>query len=476
MAQIDIAKNNNSHRLSEFGIRTDTSSRGVDLAGAKVTVVYTDGSSETLTWVAHDPYTFGGVSGEHVEMSFGFDWHQLKTTKPLQSFEIDLTDASSVFDTTLAADGEPDDPSTPGSKQGFPFRLSPTSEDPGGVIQVAYGRPAGLDGNDPVGDLYTTMRVDFSGLPEGSFQGTLSWNSDIDTLTGPFAPALDATDDVVTVSGDGHEQIDVLDNDVSDLADALRITHINDISVAAGETVTLESGEVVALNSDGSLSISNDTLTTETNQFSYTVADEKGNSDTGLVTVTTTPLAPPCFVAGTMIATLYGAVAIEDLRVGMLIVTRDNGLQPLRWIGRSARLALGRDAPVVFEAGALGHHRRIELSQNHRVLIRSGLAELQFGEKEVLVKAKHLINDETIWLRSDGRPVTYLHLLFDRHEILRGNGLESESYHPGDETFDAFDAETRAEILDLMPECLAYGPTARMALKAHESDLLCLNI
>lgn len=38
-----------------------------------------------------------------------------------------------------------------------------------------------------------------------------------------------------------------------------------------------------------------------------------------------------CFAAGTMIRTARGERPVEKLRVGDLVVTRDNGLQPLAW-------------------------------------------------------------------------------------------------------------------------------------------------
>ena len=66
-----------------------------------------------------------------------------------------------------------------------------------------------------------------------------------------------------------------------------------------------------------------------------------------------------------------------------------------------------------------------------------------------------------------------VHLLFDRHEIIRGDGLESESYHPGDQTLESFDPETRAEVLELIADMQdPYGPSARVTGKAHERDLL----
>ena len=87
------------------------------------------------------------------------------------------------------------------------------------------------------------------------------------------------------------------------------------------------------------------------------------------------------------------------------------------------------------------------------------------------------MNDTTIRPRNDNRPVSYYHLLFDQHEIIRGNGLDSESYHPGQETIDAFDPETREEILRLMPNDDAlmgygYGPAARVSLRAFEAKAL----
>jgi len=472
MPEINIVRLNEDPHESDHGIRDDTASRGVDLDGAQITVTYVDGTTETLTWAALDPYTAGGASGDDVEMFFGYSWHELTATKPLASLEIDLAPANSVFDTTFASDGDPSDPSTPGSKNGFPFQLSSEDEDLEGQITATYSGIAALDGNAAVGDLYTTMTIDFTGLPGGGLLGDLTWNSDIDTLTGPFKRDLEATDDTVVISGDGSEVLDILGNDLHADGSNLTITHIDGQAIAAGEAVVLSTGEVVTLNADGTLAISNESAVDEVNSFSYTVEDDQGHSDVGSVTVQTKLGPPPCFVAGTRIETALGAVAVEELEVGMQVLTRDHGLQPLRWIGRSARRATGRNAPVVFAAGALGAHDRIALSPNHRVLIRSEWAELQFGQSEVLVKAKHLVNDTTIRVQADGQPVAYVHLLFDRHELICGNGLESESYHPGAETLDAFDVETRAEVLELMDAWQSYGPSARLTLKSHESRLL----
>ncbi|KAE9632227.1 choice-of-anchor L domain-containing protein [Parasedimentitalea maritima] len=285
---------------------------------------------------------------------------------------------------------------------------------------------------------------------------------------------LIALDDDLTISGDGSETLDILGNDINEGGASLTITHINGQPVSAGDTLVLPTGEEVTLNADGTLAISNDTDVDETNTFTYTVADDLGNTDVGIVEVTTDTSLPgaACFVAGTLIDTVEGPIAVEELEPGCLVETRDHGAQPLRWIGRSPRRAEGADAPVVFAAGALGNHHCIALSPNHRVMIASERAELLFGQSEVLIKAKHLVNDCSIRVQADGKPVVYVHLLFDQHEIICGNGLESESYHPGAETLDAFDPETRAEVIDLIEKWQGYGPSARPALKSHESRLL----
>jgi hypothetical protein len=158
-----------------------------------------------------------------------------------------------------------------------------------------------------------------------------------------------------------------------------------------------------------------------------------------------------------------------------MVLTRDHGAQPLRWVGRVVRAAQGVDAPVEIAAGTLGDHETLRLSGNHRVLVRGVRAELLFGEAEVLVKAKHLVDGHAVRV-VEGGEVAYLHLLFDRHEVVVANGLDCESYFPGDCTMKAFDAEVQDEILRLMPglrEGMAgFGPLARAEVKGCEARLL----
>ncbi|MEM0945839.1 MAG: Hint domain-containing protein [Pseudomonadota bacterium] len=188
---------------------------------------------------------------------------------------------------------------------------------------------------------------------------------------------------------------------------------------------------------------------------------------------------PICFTPGTRIAVPSGERRIEDLCVGSLVLTRDRGPQPVRWIGRtdvSPADVAAKDSflPVRIEMGALGGglpDRDLVVSQQHRVLIRGWKAELLFGEREVLAAAKHLVGRPGIALDFAPGGVTYLHMMFDAHEIIWANGAQAESFRPGPATIAAMDGETRREFLELFPEFHSVDP-ARGLLRGWEAGAL----
>lgn len=173
------------------------------------------------------------------------------------------------------------------------------------------------------------------------------------------------------------------------------------------------------------------------------------------------PQRAPCFTPGTLIETEHGMRKVEDLAVGDRILTRDDGFQPLRWIGSKHltphRLDLQPNLrPIRIAAGALGRGcpaADLVVSPQHRVLVRSDIAKRMFGTEEVLVAAKHLLDLEGVALAdAAGEGVTYLHLLFDDHQILRSNGAWTESLFVGPETLNALPPAARREIAALFPE------------------------
>lgn len=182
-----------------------------------------------------------------------------------------------------------------------------------------------------------------------------------------------------------------------------------------------------------------------------------------------TPGEIVCFCSGTLITTAIGDVAVDELVVGEHIQTLDDGFQTLRWIG-SAKLeadelnANPHLVPIRIKAGALGQGlptKDLLVSPQHRVLVRSKIAQRMFGDSEILVPAKKLLEHEGIEVQrveSDG--VRYFHLLFDKHQIIFSNGSPTESLYTGRVALNALSHESRLEIKALFPEI--FDPHSRL--------------
>lgn len=183
-----------------------------------------------------------------------------------------------------------------------------------------------------------------------------------------------------------------------------------------------------------------------------------------------------CFTPGTNIATPHGSRPIETLRVGDLVVTRDHGMQPIRWIQQRTVPATDKFAPVRLRPGVVtGLERDLLVSPQHRMLFQGYRAELLFGESEVLMPATHLIDDKMV-TREEGGFVTYIHMMFDEHEVVYAEGAASESFHPGEIGLTGVADKAREELFALFPALRSdpkgYGRTARRTLKQHESQML----
>ncbi|MEM8582433.1 MAG: Hint domain-containing protein [Pseudomonadota bacterium] len=193
---------------------------------------------------------------------------------------------------------------------------------------------------------------------------------------------------------------------------------------------------------------------------------------------------PPCFTPGSLIETPDGSRPVETLRPGDSVLTRDCGAQEVTWSGAvaldSTRLAGNpRFRPVLIRAGALGAgrpDRDMLVSRQHRVLLRDWRAELLFGSSEVLAAAVDLVNDRDILHVYDLEPVTYIHFMFDRHQIVRANGLWTESLRPGPAVLATLGRAAQEELFALFPELRGADKppfaAARPLLRAWETKVL----
>ena len=169
-----------------------------------------------------------------------------------------------------------------------------------------------------------------------------------------------------------------------------------------------------------------------------------------------------------MIGTARGQVPVEELRRGDRLVTRDNGLRRIHWIGRrdvdySELLVEPALAPVLLRAGALGEgrpYRDILVSPSHRFLISPEQSFLTIEGDEALVAARHLVDGRMVRAATT-LGVSYIHLLCAAHQVILADGAWTESFHPDDQIMRGLGNSQRREILDLFPEVETKGAAVR---------------
>jgi len=328
-------------------------------------------------------------------------------------------------------------------------------------------------------------------LDGGQNEDVLNGGAGDDTLQGALGDDTlngdDGDDDIN--GGSGNDLIDGGEGDDTMTGGADRDTFIN---VNAGDIVDgSESGDDFdVLDLRGSLPTGGSYVTLpdpadpdnpENGIIQYFNAD---GTDAGQLIYSNIELIVPCFTPGTLIATPKGERKVEELEVGDRVITRDNGMQVIRWIGRREMAgeelaAKAHLRPVLIRQGALGNglpERDMMVSPQHRLLVANDKTALYFEEREVLVAAKHLTDMEGIDV-VDVSQTTYIHIMFDQHEVILSDGTWTESFQPGDMSLAGVGDASREEILELFPELAtregieAYA-AARKSLKKHEAKLI----
>ncbi|MGI9390918.1 MAG: Hint domain-containing protein [Boseongicola sp.] len=207
--------------------------------------------------------------------------------------------------------------------------------------------------------------------------------------------------------------------------------------------------------------------------FSITIGSNNTGNNTTTAFVTNQPMVPGqtyeftsegnignngrpysefvCFTLGTKIRTPNGELRIEDLSIGSLVETLDDGPQSVKWIGQRTVPAVGKFAPVIIREGTLGATADLVVSPNHRILVLGRAPQVILGLDGALVAAKTLVNGASIQRRSTGF-VTYFHLMFDRHQIVWANNCLSESLFLGERALSGLDHDQRVELFELFPE------------------------
>ncbi|WP_420397609.1 Hint domain-containing protein [Nioella sp.] len=134
-----------------------------------------------------------------------------------------------------------------------------------------------------------------------------------------------------------------------------------------------------------------------------------------------------CFAEGTRISVSEGWCAIEDLRIGDFILTADDRLVAVKWIGyQTVSTRFGpaeRLMPVRFAAGSLGDGlptADLTVTADHGMFIDG-----------VICHAGALVNGTTITqvpLEEMGETYTVYHIETEEHEIILAYGAPAETF------------------------------------------------
>ncbi|WGI20532.1 Hint domain-containing protein [Amylibacter sp. IMCC11727] len=167
---------------------------------------------------------------------------------------------------------------------------------------------------------------------------------------------------------------------------------------------------------------------------------------------------------GTYIMTSRGEMPVERLTVGDRVITRDHGMQEIRWIGSEKKHVTAQNAPILFKKGAIKNNRDLIVSADHRVVFKGAEAMMLYGVKEVLIPARKMVNDETI-IRATSGEVEFFQIVLDQHEVIYCEAAATESFMPDENGIAALSSDNQSDMLNALPVLKAasdsYGPTAR---------------
>ncbi len=239
---------------------------------------------------------------------------------------------------------------------------------------------------------------------------------------------------------------------------------------------------------------SNGSFDTYTFNFTFPMADtytlrftEQGTDDTAGTILDNISLMV-CFADGTEITTPEGCVKVEDLKVGDLVLTVEGEAKPIQWIG-SRKLtqqdlaAHPETKPIVLRKNSLGKNMPREdlcVSPQHRILVRSKVAQRVLGTHEALVPAKKLTALEGVDVTEQCEEVTYFHFALEEHDVVLAQGAYAESLYLGQGALATLGPDNVRELTYLFPDLakaeFAPKPARAFHSRNKEIEKLCYRL
>ncbi|MEM5475374.1 Hint domain-containing protein [Pacificibacter sp. AS14] len=192
------------------------------------------------------------------------------------------------------------------------------------------------------------------------------------------------------------------------------------------------------------------------------------------------------FARGALIPTDHGPVAIEDLLPGDLVETVSGDFLPIQWIGSMQLDAQGTRkqgaAPECLYrlmADSFGYGcpaPDLLLGSGARYLHRSNALKSYLGTSEALAPVSSLVDGHAVIEVTPMSSVKTYHICLPQHRLIRVNGVDLETYHPGTAASGQLIGSMRARFMDLFPHLTELGDFGAMVHpRLSAGDLLTLD-
>lgn len=144
------------------------------------------------------------------------------------------------------------------------------------------------------------------------------------------------------------------------------------------------------------------------------------------------PVGPgACFAPSTLLETPQGPRPASVIRAGDWVETADAGPQQVLWSGRISLPSLGALRPVRLCAPSFGRASDLWVLPHQRIAISGASVEYLFGDDEVLIEARHLVDGCTALQPDQPAVLGWQGILLDRHHLLIADGCRMESLFSG---------------------------------------------
>lgn len=189
--------------------------------------------------------------------------------------------------------------------------------------------------------------------------------------------------------------------------------------------------------------------------------------------------AAAAFARGTLLQTVGGPVAVEDLLPGDYIQTA-GGSEPIHWIGSTTYVPRVEDSDSILTTlyrvtvSAFGPEAPASdmiFGPSARILVRRDAFRAVIGHDAVFVPLADFADGERVIPIQPGGSVQMFHIGLRNHGVLNIGGIEMESYHPGPGLRRSLGPDRMETFLSLFPNVqelsdmgdLGYPRTSREA-------------